>query len=444
MLPTKPLALRLVDLPPEERRRVIGRLSYEEALAALYDWEGTWARPDQREPEGEWRTWLLRSGRGAGKTRAGAEWVRGKVERNIYGRVALIAPTAADCRDVIVEGESGILATARHDFRPTYVSSKRRVEWPNGARAFLYSGEEPDRLRGPQHDAAWCDELASWRHPETWDMMLLGLRLGRDPRAIVTTTPRPTRLVRKIAESPTTVTTVASTYANLPFLAHQFIDDVVDSYAGTHLGRQEIYGEIIEDIIGALWTRAMLDATRLDAAESERLRPSLARVVVAVDPAVTSEETSDETGIVVVGCDNEGHGYVLEDLSGRYSPDGWARIAVEAYYRHSADRVVAEVNNGGDLVEHTIRTVDANTPYRKVTASRGKWVRAEPVAALYEQRRVHHVGLFGPLEDQMCNFTPGMDRKAFGSPDRVDALVWGLTFLLIGKRGRRVAASHTG
>jgi len=446
MPPTKPLALRLADLPPEERRRVIGRLSYEQALAALYDWEGTWARPDQREPEGDWRTWLLRSGRGAGKTRTGAEWVRGKVERNVYGRIALIAPTAADCRDVIVEGESGLLATARHDFRPSYISSKRRVEWPNGARAFLYSGEEPDRLRGPQHDAAWCDELASWRHPETWDMMLLGLRLGRDPRAIVTTTPRPTRLVRRIAEAPTTVTTVASTYANLAFLAHQFIDDVVGTYAGTHLGRQEIYGEIIEDIIGALWNRAALDTTRLDASEAESVRASLSRIAVAVDPAVTSGESSDETGIVVVGCNDATppHGYVLEDLSGRYTPDRWARIAVEAYHRWGADRVVAEVNNGGDLVEHTIRTVDPNISYRKVTASRGKWVRAEPVAALYEQSRVHHVGLFGPLEDQMCNFTPDMDRKAFGSPDRVDALVWGFTFLLIGKRGRKEASSRTG
>jgi phage terminase large subunit-like protein len=443
---TKPLALRLADLPPEERRRIISRLSFEDALAALYDWEGTWARPDQREPKGEWRTWLLRSGRGAGKTRAGAEWVRGKVERNIYGRIALVAPTAADCRDVIVEGESGILATARHDFRPVYVSSKRRIEWPNGARAFLYSGEEPDRLRGPQHDAAWCDELASWRHPETWDMLLLGLRIGRDPRAIVTTTPRPTRLVRKIAESPTTVTTVASTYSNIAFLAHQFIDDVVSTYDGTHLGRQEIYGEIIEDILGALWTRNMLDAQRLGADDVERVKASLTRIAVAVDPAVTSGETSDETGIVVVGCDDATppHGYVLEDLSGRYSPDKWARLAVEAYHRWDADRIVAEVNNGGDLVEHTVRTVDPDVSYRKVIASRGKWVRAEPVAALYEQGRVHHVGLFGPLEDQMCNFTPDLDRKAFGSPDRVDALVWGMTFLLIGKRGRKIAESRTG
>jgi len=433
-------------MPPEQRRAVIEAIPQSKLLDVLYNWEGTWARDDQREPPGDWRVWMLRSGRGAGKTRSGAEWVRSKVEGGIYQRLALISPTAADCRDVMVEGESGILATARPDFRPTYMPSKRRVEWPNGARAWLYSGEEPDRLRGPQHDAAWCDELASWRHPETWDMLLLGLRLGPDPRAIVTTTPRPTRLVRQIADSPKTVTTVASTFANVGFLASQFMDDIVTTYDGTHLGRQELYGEIIEDILGALWNRALVDSTRLDANERHDLREQLRRVVVAVDPAVTSGENADETGIVVVGVDgrNPAHGYTLADESGRYTPREWAKKVVRLYHDWRADRVVAEVNNGGDLVESILRTEDPNVSYRKVTASRGKYVRAEPVSALWEQGRAHNVGLFGSLEDQMCNFTPDLDRAAFGSPDRVDALVWGYTFLMVKSRPQRQARSRAG
>lgn len=431
--PTRePLALRLADLPLDERRAVIDALPADELLPVLFDWEGTWARADQREPPGEWRTWLLRSGRGAGKTRTGAEWVRRKVETGRYGRLALVAATAADCRDVVVEGESGLLATAHPRFRPKYIGSKRKVEWPNGATAHLYSAEEPDRLRGPQHDAAWCDELAAWRHPEAWDMLQLGLRLGTDPRCVVTTTPRPTLLVRKIAGNPTTVSTVASTYANLAFLASQFIDEVVNIYAGTHLGRQEIFGEIIEDIIGALWTRALIEDGRVTHA------PDLERIVVAIDPAVTSGEDSDETGIVVLGIDgqNPKEGYVLEDLSGRHTPQEWAALAVGAYHRFEADRIVAETNNGGDLVEAVIRTIDPTVSYMKVHASRGKWVRAEPVSALYEKGRMHHVGIFGPLEDQMCNFTADMDRASFGSPDRVDALVWAAHATLVGRRGR--------
>lgn len=391
----------------------------EAAETLLWDWQ-TWGRPNQQAPGGDWRTWLVLAGRGFGKTRTGAEWVRAQIERG-YGRVALVAPTAADARDVMVEGESGILAISPPWNRPHYEPSKRRITWPNGAMAVAYSADEPDRLRGPQHAAAWCDEAAAWRYPDAWDMLQMGMRLGDNPRTVVTTTPKPVRLIRDLIKAADTVVTRGATFDNAANLPAPFLASIRRQYAGTRLGRQELYAELLEDTPGALWTRASIDDTRVSTV------PQLRRVVVAIDPAVTSHETSDETGMIVAGVGMDGHGYVLADRSLRASPDGWARAAVAAYTTWEADRIVAEANNGGDLVEAVLRMVDPNAPYRAVRASRGKVSRAEPVAALYEQGRVHHVGVFDRLEDQMTTYTP----ETATSPDRLDALVWALTDLIV-------------
>src|SRR5215831_13511444 len=393
--------------------------------------ETSWAavaRPNQLPPPGDWwQIWLLLAGRGFGKTRTLAEWVCAQVAFGQARRIALVAATAADARDVLVEGESGILAVAPPWCRPIYEPSKRRLTWPNGARATTFSAEELERLRGPQHDAAVCDELGAWSHPETWDMLQFGLRLGRKPRCLVATTPRPTKLIRGLIarEGRDVVVTRGSTYENRANLAPGFFDQVIRKYEGTRLGRQELNAELLEDTPGALWSHAIIDAARMAAA------PSLQRIVVAIDPAVTSGEEADETGIVVVGKDANGHGYVLADLSGRYQPIEWARIAITAYKTHRADRIVAEVNNGGDMVETTLRSVDPNVAYSAVHASKGKYTRAEPASALYEQGKVHHIGAFPQLEDQMTMFTPDLDRKAMQFSDRADALVWALTELLL-------------
>ena len=401
-----------------------------ELAAALETCWPAVARPNQLPPPGDWwQIWLLLAGRGFGKTRTLAEWVCDQVASGQASRIALVAATAADARDVLVEGASGILSVAPPWCRPIYEPSKRRLTWPNGAIATTYSAEEPDRLRGPQHDAAVCDELASWSRPETWDMLQFGLRLGRNPRCLVATTPRPIKLIRELLarEGRDVVVTRGSTYENRANLARGFFDHVICKYEGTRLGRQELNAELLEDTPGALWSHSIIDAARHGAAPT-----NLARIVVAVDPAVTSGEDADETGIVVVGKDHQGHGYVLADASGRYQPIEWAKIAIAAYQAHHADRIVAEVNNGGEMVENTIRMVDPNVPFTAVRASRGKVTRAEPVSALYEQGRVHHVGTFPQLEDQMTNFTSDFDRQAAGySPDRVDALVWAATELLV-------------
>ncbi|MDE1903842.1 MAG: DNA-packaging protein [Alphaproteobacteria bacterium] len=390
----------------------------------LDDWE-FWARPNQLPPQGDWRVWLLLAGRGFGKTRSGAEFVRARVEAGLAARVALVGPTASDVRDVMIEGESGLLAISGDDWRPLYEPSKRRLTWPNGAVALAFSADEPERLRGPQHDLAWCDELAAWRYAAAWDNLLLGLRLGGDPRAVVTTTPKPVKLVRDVLASPGTVVTRGSTFDNALNLAPAFLDSVVRRYRGTRLGRQELEAELLDDVPGALWSRDGIEAARVNAA------PDLARIVVAVDPAASSGEGADETGIVVAGLAHDGQVYVLDDLSGRMSPRAWALKAIAAYKKFAADRIVAEVNNGGDMVEATLRSVASDAPFRAVRASRGKAVRAEPVAALYEQGRVHHVGGFATLEDQLCGFTADFDRAASGtSPDRLDALVWAVTDLM--------------
>ena len=354
------------------------------------------ARPNQLPPPGGWwQVWLLLAGRGFGKTRTLSEWVCEQVASGRASRIALVAATAADARDVLVEGQSGILVVAPSPFRPIYEPSKRRLTWPNGAIATTFSAEEPDRLRGPQHDAAICDELASWSRPETWDMLQFGLRLGRHPRCLVATTPRPTKLIRELLarEGHDVVVTRGSTYENRANLAPGFFDQIIRKYEGTRLGRQELDAELLDDTPGALWSHAIIDAVRLSAV------PVLQRIVVAIDPAVTSGEDADETGIVVVGIDHQGHGYVLADASGKYQPIEWAKIAIAAYRAHHAERIVAEVNNGGDMVENTLRMVDPNVPFTAVRASRGKVTRAEPVSALYEQGRMHHVGLFPQLED---------------------------------------------
>lgn len=405
--------------------------SPEAECALLYAWE-FWARPTQLEPRGDWSTWLISAGRGFGKTRTGAEWVRRRA-RNPRARIALVGATASDVRDVMVEGESGILAISPPWERPVYEPSKRRITWPNGALATTYSADEPDRLRGPQHTDAWADETAAWRYAEAWDQLQFGLRLGGNPRAVVTTTPRPTDLIRTLLADPSTVVTRGSTFANRANLAPQFLARILAKYRGTRLGRQELYAELLDDTPGALWNYTQIEELRV------KHHAGLKRIVVAIDPSTTSDAESAECGIVAAGLGEDDHGYVLEDVSGVLSPDAWARRAVGAYERLEADRIVAEVNNGGDLVETVIRTVDKNVSYSAVHASRGKHTRAEPVAALYEQKKVHHVGGFAKLEDQMCTWDAVSGQK---SPDRMDALVWALTELMIGGAPAEYDASH--
>lgn len=423
----------LASLSEKERNEWLAKLSIEEQAALKWKWR-FWARPNQIEPEGKWATWLILAGRGFGKTRTGAETIRDwacgttPLGKGKVTRIALVAETASDARDVMVEGESGLLAVHPPDFRPIYSPSLRRVTWPNGAIATLYNATEPDQLRGPQHDAAWCDELAKWRYcQESWDQLQFGLRLGDNPRTIVTTTPRPLPLVRKLVADPMVAVTRGATWDNAGNMPVSFIREIEDKYAGTRLGRQELEGEILNDIPGALWSRESIDNHRL-----KDVPDDLERVIVAVDPATSANEGSDETGVVVVGfardADGYARGYVLEDGSLKGSPEEWARRAVNLYRKWSADKIVAEKNQGGDMVESIIKTVDRSVPVKLVHASRGKVVRAEPVSALYEQGRVHHVGRFDKLEDQMCLFSVDNFRTpAMGSPDRVDALVWGLT-----------------
>jgi predicted phage terminase large subunit-like protein len=397
-----------------------------------YDFE-LWARDDQLPPAlaaggGPWTTWLMLGGRGAGKTRAGAEWVRAIVQRPdaCDMRVALIGETLADARSVMVEGVSGLLAVHPPHAKPLYEPSKRQITWPNGAIAQIFSADDPQSLRGPQFSAAWCDELCKWRRPdETWDILQFGLRLGVSPRQVVTTTPRPTKLLKALLADPLNAVTRVSTSANEANLAPGFLDAIVGRYRGTRLGRQELDAELLEERPDALWPRDLIERARVCIA------PEISRVVVAVDPPASSGAHADACGIIVVGLGEDGRAYVLADRTRqRASPLEWARAVVRAYRRFEADRVVVEVNQGGELVETVIRQIDASVPVRSVRAMRGKWLRAEPVAALYEQGRVAHVGTFPELEDEMSDFGPeGLSGGA--SPDRVDALVWALTDLML-------------
>lgn len=382
---------------------------------------------------GDWSIWLVVGGRGAGKTRAGAEWVKGlALGRAPYAPkpvacIALVAETAADLRDVMVEGVSGVLAAhARREDRPLWEPSRKRLTWPNGVVAQGFSAEDPESLRGPQFGAAWLDELAKWKKPqETFDMLQFGLRLGARPRQLVTTTPRPAPLLKKLLADPTVAVTRASTRANAAHLSQDFIAAIEARYGGSRLGRQEIDGELIEDRPGALWTRAMLEAGRIETP------PRVKRVVVALDPPASSGARADACGIVCCALGEDGRVYVLEDATReRARPAEWAQAACALYRKREADSLVAEVNQGGEMVARVIAEQDAGVPVEMVRATRGKYLRAAPVAQLYEQGRVSHVGAFPALEDEMCAFGPdGLDGGK--SPDRLDALVWAVTALAL-------------
>lgn len=385
------------------------------------------------------------AGRGFGKTRMGSEWIRQKAHAYPGCRIALVAETAADARDVMIKGDSGLLSVdptlTEDDWSPT----NRCLSWPNGSKAYTYNGTTPDQLRGPQHHFAWVDELAKFEYmQDAWDQTQFGLRLGRHPQCLVTTTPRPLPLIKKLRADPDTVVTMGATLDNSANLAKNTIKQLYDRYGDTRLGRQELDGEILDDIPGALWKREDIDGSRLKEAPED-----LERVIVAVDPAASSEERSDENGIVVVGLarDKDGYarGYVLEDASLRGSPEEWSRQAVRMYRKWSADKIVAEKNNGGDMVLSVLKAADRSVPVKLVHASRGKVVRAEPISALYEQGRVHHVGRHDLLEDQMCLFSvDNVRNSSTGSPDRVDALVWGLTEIFDKIAGRRRTAERGG
>jgi phage terminase large subunit-like protein len=416
------------------------------ALARLKAEWPLFARDDQLPPGSfsthpvareDWRTWLFMGGRGAGKTRAGAEWVRGLVEgregfsRLRLGRIALVGETHADVREVMVEGPSGLTAVAPPGERPRWEASRRRLVWPNGAVAQGFSSEDPEALRGPQFEAAWCDEAGKWRHArETWDMLQFGLRLGACPRACVTTTPRPTPLIRAMLAEAGTVLTRAATRDNAANLSQGFIAAIAERYAGTRLGRQELDGELIEDRADALFSRVLIEAARL----APGAVPALTRIVVAVDPPATSGRRADACGIVAAGIDANRTVHVLEDATlERAKPAEWAARAVALYHRLAADALVAEVNQGGEMVEAVLRETDPSVPVTSVRATRGKVLRAEPVAALYAQGRVRHAGAFPALEDEMCDFP--LPEGSGRSPDRLDALVWAVTALTLTPRG---------
>ena len=392
-----------------------------------------WARPEQLAPEGDWRVWLVMAGRGFGKTRAGAEWVRGIAEVDGQARIALVGATMAETRAVMVEGASGLLAIAPPGKRPAWEPSLHRLRWASGAIATLHSAAEPEGLRGPQFSHAWCDEIAKWPFGiAAWDNLAMALRLGDRPRAMTTTTPRPIPLLRALIAQPDVVVTSGRTIDNADFLPGDFLAAMDGLYAGTRLGRQELDGELIEEVEGALWPRALIERCRV------REMPEAARVVIGVDPPAGAGAGSDACGIVVAALGCDGHGYVIEDASVQgLAPEGWAAAVVAAARRHGADRVIAEANNGGAMIESVLRAGEAGLPVRLVHASRGKAARAEPVSVLYERGQVRHVGAFPALEDEMAGFTLAGRYDGPGrSPDRADALVWALTALLLERRGR--------
>lgn len=402
----------LASQPQATKDKFVASLSDAELLHLQYDWQ-FWARDKQTLPEQPFFIWLILAGRGFGKTRTGAETVRAWVRSNRF--VNLIGATADDARDIMIEGESGILAICPNDERPQYVASKRRLEWPNGAISLIFTADEPERLRGKQHYKLWADELASWRYPESWDQAMMGLRLGNEPQGIVTTTPKPTKLVLDLVNDKQNVITTGTTYENKANLAAGFFDYVIKKYEGTRLGLQELEAKLLTDNPGALWKREQIDNNRV------RIYPDLTRVVVGVDP--TASAGGDEAGIITAGMEGD-HYYTLADDSRQGTPQEWATAAVTAYHRHKADCIVAEKNNGGDMVEAVIKQVDPNVNVKLVWASRGKVTRAEPIAAIAEQGRDHHVGYFPELEDELCMWTQGES-----SPNRLDAKVWALTEL---------------
>jgi phage terminase large subunit-like protein len=416
----------LVRLNLETRIGMLEEMSPRECAALYHDWT-FWARDDQAPPPGDWIIWLILAGRGAGKTRAGAEAVRAWIET--YPIVNLIGATIADARDVMVRGESGILACCRRDERPRFLAADLRLEWPNGAVSQLFSAEEPDRLRGKQHMKLWCDELAAWRQPDAFDQAMLGLRLGDKPQAIITTTPRPSKIIKTLAAGKDTIVTRGSTFDNKAHLARTFFERITARYKGRAIGRQELFAEIVEEAAGALWTRALIERQRVapEAAPTE-----YSEIVVAVDPPARSGSKSDECGLIVAAKAENGLFYVLADLTSQgETPGAWGARVGAAFRGFKANRVVAEVNQGGDMVAEVLRQSEPNLPVRAVHATRGKFLRAEPIAAAYERGLVHHAGTFMKLEDQLCALTPDFDRRAAGfSPDRADALVWALSDLL--------------
>ncbi len=427
---SRSLAERLAALPASIRNHILGDADAADPDMA-HAWS-LWARPAQLPPPGDWSVWLMLAGRGFGKTRSGAEWVRAFVETCPDARVALVGGTLADARAVMVEGESGLLSIGPKAARPRFLASRGELHWPSGARGYLYSAEALGALRGPQHHLAWGDELAKW--PDAEEVLAnlrMGLRLGAQPRLLLTTTPRPVAVLRTLLADPACVVTRGRTTDNAGNLPPGFIAAVTAAYGGSRLGRQELDGELVDDVEGALWARAQLDACRVRAMPGPPVR-----IVVAVDPpAGSASGQGDECGIIVAALGEDGRGYILTDASLKAStPDGWARAVVMAAQSHDADRVVAEANNGGLMVEAVLRAVDAHLPIRLVRASHGKVTRAEPVASLYAAGRVAHVGGFPMLEDQMCGLIAGGRYAGPGrSPDRADALVWALSELMLGR-----------
>jgi len=416
---------------------VLQQLDPKKAEELRYNYR-FWARPEQVPPEeGEWNVFLALAGRGWGKTWAGAQWCREQVKLG-KRRVMAVAATNADLERVLVKGESGFLSVCWagdktykgvHMGYPEWSPTKRTLTWANGATVTFYSSEEPDRLRGPQGDAAWLDELCAWnKDRETYDMLQFCLRLGKHPRIFITTTPKPTRLLRDILKNPKTLTVRGSTFDNAANLASTYLEAVKTQYEGTRLGRQELYAEVLDEAAGALWNRSILETCEVEIDDPVAFSETLARVVVAVDPAVSANAESDMTGIVVAGMDINGVCYVLEDATERLSPEGWATKAVNLFHKYHADRLVYERNQGGDLVKYTLKTVDETIPLKAVHASRGKFARAEPVAALYERGKVKHLRGLDDLETQMTTWEP---LGSIGSPDRLDAMVWAITELAL-------------
>lgn len=429
---------RLSDLPHERRDAFIARLDDVAREALLHNWQVR-ARPEQLPPPGAWRIWLMLAGRGFGKTRSGAEWVRAIAETDGTARIALISATPQQARSVMVEGESGVLAITPLTERPIWHPALRRLVWRSGAQATLYGAADPESLRGPQFTHGWADEIAKWPYAESaWDNLMMGLRIGRYPRVVATTTPRPVPLIRRLVAQQDVTVTRGRTIDNSANLAPDFLRSMQRDYGGTTLGRQELDGELIEELDGALWTRAAIEQCRMRRDTLTRLgEPPFTRVVVAVDPPASA--TGDACGIVVAARGTDGRGYVIDDASvAGASPERWAAETVRAAMRHGADRIIAEANNGGAMVESVLRAAEADLPVRLVHASRGKSARAEPVAALYERGRVCHAGAFPQLEDQMCGLMIGGGYAGPGrSPDRADALVWALTELMLGRRGHQ-------
>lgn len=413
-------------MSPALRKRILKLLKEEvrrrEQHKALYNWS-LHARSNQLPPEGDWRTWLILAGRGFGKTRTGSETVRMWVNQGLYKRIALIGRSIREVRDIMVEGQSGLLSCCPKDERPRFEAVTNRLVWPNGAVATLFGGDNFEKLRGPQFDLAWVDELAKFRRPQDlWEQLMLCLRLGQNPRCIITTTPRPIPLIEKLLKSSDITLTKGTTFDNEKNLAPAYLKQIVKQFEGTRLGAQELYAELLTEQQGALWQRSII--------RYQQPQENYQRIVIAIDPATTHHDQSDETGIIVAGITKDRTAYVLEDLSGRHSPAYWTQRVVEAYWRYKADRIVAEVNKGGDLVERVIRSFDSRISYRAVRATRGKMTRAEPIAALYEQGKVFHERPLTLLENQLCHYVSGLSTK---SPDRLDALVWALTDLLLDK-----------